>query len=61
METEDRNLAHKIRISKKEVEKSSPHIKWYVEYLYGVINDKDEKIKEYKDFFTKLNTFISDD
>jgi hypothetical protein len=54
----DHQLEHKIRLAKKELEKSSPHIKWYVEYLSGVIDERDDKIKEYNYFFKTLGKFI---
>jgi len=54
----DHELAHKIRLAKKELEKSSPHVQWYVEYLDGVIKERNGKIQEYHDFFDKLDRFL---
>lgn len=54
----DREISHKIRLAKKELEKASPHIQWYIEYLDGVIEGRDEQIKEYVEFFRTLDKFL---
>lgn len=51
-------LEHKIRLAKKELERGSPHVKWYVEYLDSVIEEKESTIREYQDFFKKLDKFL---
>ena len=35
----DHQVEHKIRLAKKELDKSSPHIQWYIEHLNSVIDD----------------------
>jgi hypothetical protein len=54
----DHELEHKIRLVKKELEKSSPHIKWYVDYLNGIIEERNNKISEYHKFFETMNRFL---
>jgi sugar-specific transcriptional regulator TrmB len=54
----DHNLEHKIRLAKKELERGSPHIQWYIEHLNSLIKERDDVIEEYRDFFNTLDKFL---
>lgn len=59
MNTKDYNkIAHKTRLARRELETSQPNVVWFVKYLETVINEKNDELKKYKDFFETMNNFL---